>query len=612
MFIVKIILPIQNIKKLIYYKKTNKNLNIGKRAIVQLKNKNIIGIISNIYKKKRNNKIKIKKIIKIIDKKKIINKKWLNLIKICSQYYKISFNIFIFKLIPNCINNKYKKKIKYIQKKKYKIKIKKKHKKIIFNIYKKKKIWLLITNFKKRIEFYINIINQNIKNNYQILILVPENYLIKKIKKYINKKIFVNIITITSKTYKKKKIYIWQKILQKKILIILGTRSTIFTPFTKLNLIIIEEEHNKYYKENKYLSYNAKNIALLRSNIENIPLILGTSTPSIKSFYKSKKKIYKLIKIKNIKYKIKKKILNFKNYTDKKKIIKIIKEYINKKKNIFFLVNIDGYSWLICKYCKLIPKCNLCKNKYVLYKKKNKLICYKCKKKIILLKCIRCKKNKFYKFGWGTKKIKKKINKLFPLIKIKIINSKYIKKKKQQVLISTKLVINKKINKPNLIILNIDYILHSNNYELLEKFVRNYNIFIEKNYIDKNQKIFFLTQYPHHYIFKNLIKFNNYEKNIKNILKERKLINYPPYVHKSSLWIKYTKNNNIYILYKIMNFLLKKYNKINIFKPKLIKKKYWNIIIFSKTYKDLSNYIDNIKNITKNKIKFKIDIDNNE
>ncbi len=610
MFIVKIILPIKNIKKLIYYIKTNKNLNIGKRVIVQLKNKNTIGIVSNIYKKKKKYNIKIKKILKIIDKKRIINKKWLNLIKICAQYYKISFNILIFKLIPKYTKNKYIKK-KILVKKNNNIKIKKKYLKLINNIYAKKKIWLLITNFKKRIKFYIDIINKNIKNNYQTLILAPENYLIKKIKKYIYKKISTNIEIITSKTYIKEKTKIWQKTIQKKILVILGTRSTIFTPFSKLNLIIIEEEHNKYYKENKYFSYNAKNIALLRSNIENIPIILGTSTPSIKSFYKNKKKIYNKIKIKKNVYKIKKKIWNINDITTKNKLIKIMNKYIKKKKKIFFLVNINGYSWLICKYCKLILKCNLCKIKYVLYKK-NKLICYKCKKKKNLKKCIKCKKNKFYKFGWGTKTIKKKINKLFPLTKTKIINSKYIKKKKQQILISNKLNTKKKIPKPNLIILNIDYILYTNNYEILEKFIRNYNIFIENNYINKKQKIIFLTKHPYNYILNNFLKYQNYEKNINYILKERKLINYPPYVHKSSLWVKYTKDNNVYNLYKIMNLLLKKYKKINIFKPKLIKKKYWNIIIFSKSYNDLSNYIDDINRITKNKIKFKIDIDDNE
>ncbi len=611
MFTVKIILPIKNIKKLIYYKKTNKNINIGKRVVVSLKNKNLIGIISNICKKKKN--IKIKKIIKIIDKKKIVNKKWFKLIKICSIYYRIPFNIFLFNLIPKYTKKKYKKKIKYIQKISKPIKISKKYLKIINNIHIKKKVWLLITNFKKRINFYINIIKQNIKNNYQILILVPENYLIKKIKKYIYKKIHINIEIINSKICKKKKIKIWKKILDKKISIILGTRSTIFTPFVNLNLIIIEEEHSKYYKENRNFPYNAKNIALLRSKIENIPIILGSLTPSIKSYYKSKIKKYNIIKIKNPLYTIKKKILNINNNIIKKKIQQILKRCIKKKEKIYILTNINGYSWLICKYCKLIQKCYLCKIKYVFYKKKQ-IICYKCKKKIVLKKCIKCKKNKFYNFGWGTKKIKKHLIKLFPSTKIKIINSKFKKKKNQQIFISHKLIINKNIFKPNLIIFNIDNILFSNNYESIEKIIREYNIFIEKNYINKKQKIIFLTKYPYHYIYKNFLKFNNYENHIKDILKERKLINYPPYVHESSISIEYNNNNNIYKLYKIMNLLLYKYKKINILKPKLIKKKkyFWKIIIFSKLYKHLFFYIEDIKKKIKNKIKFKIDIDNNE
>ncbi len=632
MLVLKIILPIKNIKKLIYYSNNNKKISIGTRVIVPLKNKKMVGIIINIYKKKKIKK-KIKKIIKIIDKKKIINTKWIKLIKICSEYYQISFNIFVFYLIPKYIEKKNKNKIKFIKKKhknkkinkkhkkkkinkKYKkIKINTKYKKIVHKIYKKKKIYLLIANFKKRINFYINIIKKNIQNNYQILFLVPEYYLIKKIKKYIKKKISINIKIINYKLCKKKKIKLWNKTLENKILIIIGTRSAIFTPFLKLNLIIIEEEHSKYYKENNFFFYNTKNIALLRSKIEKIPIILGSLTPSLKSFYKYKKNIYKLIKLNNFKYKIKKKILDINKYKKKTAYFlkKYIYQYIKRKKNIFIYNNIYGYSLIICKNCKTIQKCNLCKKIYILCEKKKKIICYKCNKKKNIKKCIKCKKNKFYSLDFRTKKIKEYLIKIFPLIKIKIINSK--KKYTEQILISNKLILNKKIPKPNLIIIfNIDYILHSQNYETIEKFIRIYTLFIEKNYINKKQKIIFLTKYPNNNIFNNFSKKNNYEKNINKILKERKLINYPPYVHESSIFIEY-KNNNIYKIYKIMKIILKKHKNINITKPKLIKKKnkyIWQIIILSKLYKDLFNYINKIKKKNDNKTKFKIDIDYNE
>ncbi len=627
MLILKIILPIQNIKKLIYYTKYNKKISIGTRVIVPLKNKKIIGIIINIYKKIVNkNNIKIKKIIKIIDKKKIINLNWINFIKICTEYYQIPFNKFLFYIIPKyikkkkniCIykNKKKKKKIKYTKKKYKKKKIKKKYKKIIYKIYKQKKIWLLMTNFKNRINLYINIIKKNIQNNFQILFLVPENRLIKKIKKYIRKKIFTNIEIINSKICKRKKTKLWNKSLKNKISIIIGTRSAIFTPFNKLNLIIIEEEHSEYYKENNFFLYNTKNIALLRSKIENIPVILGSLTPSLKSFYKYKKNIYKLIKINHQKYKIKYKIFDINKF--KNKLIfflrNILNKYIKKKKKIYIYTNIDGYSWLICKYCKKIQICYICNNKYILYKKKNKIICYKCNIKKKIKKCSKCKKNIFNTYGIGTKKIKEYLIKIFPLVKIKILNPKKQKKYKKQILISNKLILNIKIPKPNLIIiLNIDWILHSKNYKIIEKFIRIYTLFTEKNYINKKQKIFFITKYPNNNIFKYFSKNTNYEKNIKKILKERKLINYPPYVHESSIYIEY-KNNNIYKIYKTMKLFSKKYKYINITKPILIKKKkknFWQIIILSKFYKDLFKYIYKIKK-KNNKTKFKIDIDYNE
>ncbi len=621
MFILKIILPIKNIKNLIYYSKHNKYLNIGSRVIVPLKNYKFTGIIKKIYIEKKNKKkFKIKKIIKILDKKIIINKKFLILIKIITKYYQIPFNIFLFNLIPKYTKKIYTLKTKYKNKHKIFKKINKKNIKIInkINLITKNNIWLLIANFKNRINLYIDLIKKNILNKKQILFLVPQKYLIKKIKKYIYKHICLSIGIINSKIPNTQKNLIWKKTLENKINLIIGTRSAIFTPFSKLNLIIIEEENSKYYKENNKFSYHSKNVGLIRSKIENIPIILGSLTPCIKSYYKTKINKYKIIKINNHKYISKKKIINIKNYNKKKEIHivlkKILYKYIIKKKNIYIFINIKGYSWIICKYCKSIQKCSFCKKKYILYKKKNKIIYCKCTKKLILIKCSKCKKKKFLSLGWGTKKIREILIKIFPLIKIKIINLKNKNKYTQQILISNKLHWNKNIPKPILtLIFNIDYLLYSNNYQSIENFINIYTSYINKININKNQKIFFLTSFPKHNIFKHLIKENNYENIIKKILKERKLINYPPYVHESLIKINYI-NNNIYKLYRNIKLISKKKN-IRISKPFLNKKKNiytWEIIIQSKIYKNLFSFIKEIKKKWKNKIKFKIDIDYNE
>ncbi len=621
MFILKIILPIKNIKNLIYYSKNNKYLNIGTRVVVPLKNFKLIGIIKKIYKKKKNNKkFKVKKIIKVLDKKNIINKKFLILIKIITKYYQIPFNIFLFNLIPRYIKKKNTLKFKYKNKHKIFKKINKKNIKIIkkINLNTPNNIWLLIANFKNRINIYIDLIKKNILNKKQILFLVPRKYLIKKIKKYIYKHIYTNIGIINSKISNIQKNQIWKKTLENKIKIILGTRSAIFTPFSKLNLIIIEEENSKYYKEKNKFLYHSKNIGLIRSKIEKIPIILGSLTPCIKSYYKTKINKYKTIKINNHKYISKKKIININNYNKKKEIYTILKKilykYVIKQKKIYIYINIKGYSWIICKNCKSIQKCSFCKNKYILYKKKNKIICYKCIKKLILIKCTKCKKKKFLSLGWGTKKIKEILIKIFPLTKIKIINFKNKKKYNQQILISNKLYWNKNIPKPKItLIFNVDYLLYSNNYQSIENFINIYTHYINKININKNQKIFFLTSFPKHNIFKYLLKENNYENIIKKILKERKLINYPPYVHESLIKINYV-NNNIYKLYKNIKFFSKKKN-IYISKPFLNKKKNiytWEIILQSKIYKNLFYFIKKIKKKWKNKIKFKIDIDYNE
>ncbi len=620
MFILKIILPIKNLNTLLYSIKKIKKKKIGCRVLIPLKKKKIIGIIKSIHKKNiYNKKFKIKKIIKIIDNKPLFTKNLWKMLHIASKYYYYPLGKILISILP-----KIQKKNIYIKKyiKKNKKKLininKKKYLKTINKINKKKfKIWLLILNYKENINIYVYFIKKYISKKNQILILTPKLKYIHKIKKYIDKHININSKIITSKI--KKKYLIWKLIKKKHINLVIGTRSSIFMPFKKLKLIIIDNEHSELYKENKGWLYNAKKLALIRAKIENIPIILSSSTPSLNSLYKAKIKKYKILKIKKKKKNINYKIINNINnkYPINNYILYKIEKKIKKNKKILIYNNQKGYSFIICNNCKSILKCNFCKKKYIFYKKKNKLKCISCKiKKKYIHFCIKCKK-KLSTIGLGIEKIEENIKKFFPKKYIKIIK-KYKKNNKNIIISNDKILKFKKIKNLNLIIfLNIDYIFFSKNYRSIEKFIIKYTLLINKiNLLNKKKKyIIIQTNYPNHYIWNNLIN-NNYEKNMYNLIKERKIINYPPYINEYSILIINKNINYIYNIYKIIKkYIKKKKIKIKIFKPIIIKKYINNnnklkILLQSKHHYLIIKLIKKIKKKIPNSINWKLDINN--
>ena len=148
------------------------------------------------------------------------------------------------------------------------------------------------------------------------------------------------------KNNKKNRGIIWQNILNGKIKLVVGARSSLFLPFKKLGLIVVDEEHDSSYKQDEGIRYNARDMAIYRASIENIPILLSTSTPSLETFKNVKNKKYNFTKLEN----------RYKNFSFPKAIIVNLSS--NKKnKNI----------WLDIKTLKLVKKYLEKKNKYYFF-----------------------------------------------------------------------------------------------------------------------------------------------------------------------------------------------------------------------------------------------------
>ena len=144
-------------------------------------------------------------------------------------------------------------------------------------------------------EIYIHLIREVIKRKERALLLLPEITLTTQIVKRLYERFGSNVAIFHSALSQGEKYDEYKKILNNKIDVVVGTRSSIFTPINNLGIIIIDEEHSDNYKQDNTPRYQTIDMALFRSHYNKIPLVLGSATPKLESMARAKKGIYELI-----------------------------------------------------------------------------------------------------------------------------------------------------------------------------------------------------------------------------------------------------------------------------------------------------------------------------
>ena len=270
-------------------------------------------------------------------------------------------------------------------------------------------------------EVYMNIIEKTINNGKTAIMLVPEISLTPQIVgKFISR--FGNIISVLhSKLSDTERYDEYRKITEGKSKIVIGTRSAIFVPFNNIGVIIIDEEHTSSYKQENHPRYNAKNIAIWRSNYHKCPVLLGSATPSLESMARAGNKVYELltlttrvgsstlpkVQIVDMKEEVKKGNFILSSILKEK-----IKEKLAKNEQVILLLNRRGYSSVItCRDCGYTLKCPNCDITYTYHKSSNNLKCHYCGKAVPLNN--KCGGENVKDYGLGTEKLEEELHKLY-------------------------------------------------------------------------------------------------------------------------------------------------------------------------------------------------------
>ena len=439
---------------------------------------------------------------------------------------------------------------------------------------------------------YFSRIKELIDKGYQALIMLPEIGLTSQFqKRFLDFFNFEPAIWHSNVTKKNKRI-IWRGVVENKIKAVVGARSSLFLPFKKLGIIIVDEEHDSSYKQDEGVMYNARDMAISRASFENIPINLITSIPSVETFNNILDKKYSTSILKK-RYKNaslpKFEIidLNLKKIPKKSWIasetIKKVSAHLEQGDQILFFLNRRGFApFVICKKCHSKFLCPNCSVNINYHKSKNILLCHYCGFKSSLNR--KCNDNSSCDFifcGPGVERIAEELKIQFPKKKISIFSSDTLKKKDSKIIIGK--IENRKIDilvgtqliskgfhfaKLNcIVVIDADFSSHGYDLRSAEKNIQLYHQLSGRAGRENiKSTIYFQTYTPKDEMFKNIANKNTHiflNKEIE-LRKKNKL---PPFYRFISFIVTGKKENETEIEALKLKKYLSKYLKQEILGP---------------------------------------------
>ncbi len=542
---------------------TDLNLGIGDYVMVPFGKSSLTGIVWDHFEKQNNKNFLTKKISSRLDinplSKKTINfLNWFSDYNLIPKGMSLKLHLLSGEAIVNFKKNEYKKFNEILPSINYQLNESQKKTYLeVSRLNEKFNVHLLqgATGSGKTL-VYFNLIKDKIDQHKQALILLPEIGLTSEFeKKFIDFFGFKPAIWHSGITKKNKKI-IWSGLASNKIKVVIGARSSLFLPFKKLGLIVVDEEHDQSYKQDEGVIYNARDMAVSRASFENIPINLVTAVPSIETYSNVIKKKYShsrlLNRFKNASLPTceiidlnKFKLVN-KSWISSKTFEKV-NYHLEKGDQVLFFLNRRGYSPnVICKNCLKSFVCKNCSINLVYHKNIKKLLCHYCGTKQELKR--ECKNNisgscKFIFTGPGVEKVLDEVNTLFPKFKASIFSSDTMNKKnsssilenisnnKIKILVGTQLI-SKGFHFPNLnciIVLDIDLSSQGHDLRSGEKNLQLYHQLAGRaGRTGKASNIYFQTLIMNKEKLKDITSSDPYDY-LEKELNLRKLNNLPPF-----------------------------------------------------------------------------------
>ena len=535
----------------------------GKRVIVPFGSKSIVGIVVKKIAKPKSLK-GLKEIISIADEHSCFNGSIFEAITWASDYYHHPIGEVFFSFMPTLLRKQNNKIIIDLDDNtEYKLNEKDKKLKLTkeqnINLSKLNKIEKFSPSLiygvtgSGKTEIYLQLAEKFILQNKSILILVPEINLIPQLEKRFKDRFNGDIGVYHSRQTPNQRLKVWLRSKFGGIRIVIGTRSSVLMPLKNLGAIIIDEEHDQSYKQAEGFKFSGRDLAIKRAQIENIPVFLGSATPSLQTLKLVKEKKFKKFDLlRRVDGKKPPKLIPL-DISDSPLLggiaiqtMSIIEAAINKGEQVLIFLNRRGFAPLYeCDNCGWVAKCSSCESNLVFHKSKNRLICHKCESVYGVNKtCPDCHSNEINTLGTGTERVEEVLRSTFkkvPIIRMDYdstrlkgsIEAIYEKANtsKEAILVGTQML-SKGHDFPKVtlcVILNADGGLLSPEINAIEKISQ--QLIQVSGRAGRNNnlaKVIIQTRYPNDENLKQ-IKTGDYRLVSEQCLKTNKALNMPPY-----------------------------------------------------------------------------------
>lgn len=528
-------------------------IKVGMRVWVQFRTQRMLGYIVSLGK--QTNIENVKPIIEIIDESPLLDKNMFLLTEELSRYYGCSWGEAIETALPAGL----RKGRKIANTPENKIIAQKDNRDV-----------LLVHDLegKARWDIYLKSIKETLDNNKSVIVLLPDINSVLKAKEIITAALGI----LPGLLYRKQQQELeeWSKIREGKFNIIIGTRSGIFAPANNPGLIIIDNEEDSSYKQDQVPHYHAREAAFMRVKIEKARLILGSTSPSLDSFYLAKKDKIRYIFLPKTRNFPQIKIIDIRRQRSLKQRNAILSRYLKDcilqvldvKGKILLFLNRRGFAtFASCRHCGTVLKCPRCNINLVYHFEDNILKCHYCNFKMPPPKiCPNCNSGYIRYLGSGTEKIESEVSRVFPQARIKRSDTpKEIDIENADIFISTRSIIKGMDYSFDLVgVLAIDNSLNRIDFRATEK---TFGLLVSLLNLTK-EKMLIETGLPKHYCFRAL-ESKDVNMFYDEELKQRKQLGFPPYRHLCLVRLRGRKENRVKEVSSDLFNRLNKYAKNN-------------------------------------------------
>lgn len=402
----------------------------GVRLKIPFGRRQMIGVLLEVTDKTDVAPTKLKSIKQVLDEEPVFDDGMLQLCKWAANYYHCSIGEVLFAALPKLLRQG-----KKVELKKEAAFAKSSSQKLILNAAQQLAVEKILASANKfqvflldgvtgsgKTEVYLHLLEKVLAQDQQALILVPEIALTPQTVRRFTARFEVPVVSLHSGVTDRARLDAWILARTGKAKIIIGTRSAIFTQCKNLGIIIVDEEHDLSFKQQKGFRYSARDLAITRANMLSIPIVLGSATPSLESLHNAN--LQRFIKLdlperagsaKRPQYRI----IDIRDqrlmHSMSRKLLGAIRQHLDSNNQVMVFLNRRGYApTLMCHKCGWIAKCKNCDVNMTLHSQPIYLHCHHCNlKNPILRECPSCASKSLFNVGVGTEQLEMALRKYF-------------------------------------------------------------------------------------------------------------------------------------------------------------------------------------------------------